>query len=296
MGASRWRRWVTLGEGLLYLTPSLGLLSVFVFYPAIRSIYLSLYLTDSLGRPKLFHGLTNFTDSLTDASFLHSLWTSVLFVLYTVPGGIIVGLLLALLADRPLRGIRFFQTLFSSTMGVSVATGSLIWAMMYNPISGVLNYFLNVLHLPKVAWLTQPAWALPAVALVSIWIGLGFNFVLMLSGLQNVPQELREAARVDGANGWHQTRHIVLPLISPTLFFAAVVGVIRAFQTFGEVDILTSGGPSQATNIVVYQIYQRAFIDFNFGTASAQALILFVIIMLFTFLQFRLGERRVHYQ
>lgn len=296
MVVPRWRQWRNLGEGLLYLAPSLALLSVFVFYPTIRSIYLSLYLTDSLGRPKVFHGLANFTDSLTDPSFLHSLWTSVLFVLYTVPGGILVGLLLALLADRRVRGIRLFQTIFSSTMGVSVATGSLIWAMMYNPISGVLNWFLSLLGLPRVAWLTQTTWALPAVALVSIWIGLGFNFVLMLSGLQNVPQELHEAARVDGAGWWHQTRHVTLPLLSPTLFFAAVVGVIRAFQTFGEVDILTSGGPSQATNLVVYQIYQRAFIDFNFGTASAQALILFAIIVLFTFLQFRIGERRVHYQ
>jgi sn-glycerol 3-phosphate transport system permease protein len=283
-------------EPLLYLSPSLVILSLFVFYPTLRSVYLSMYLTNPLGKPKVFVGLEHFQNALTSGAFLHSLGVSTAFVLYTVPVGILVALALAILANRPLKGIKLFQLIFSSPLCISVATGATIFVMMYNPLSGVINYFLNVIGLPKVSWLTDPALALWAVGLVSIWMRLGFNFVLMISGLQNVPQELYEAALVDGAGAWAKTRHITLPLLSPTLFFAAVVGVIHAFQVFGEIDIMTGGGPAEATNVVVYQIYQEAFQKFEFGAASAQALLLFVVILVLTYLQFRLGERRVHYQ
>lgn len=283
-------------EPWLYLSPSILLLSLFVFYPLVQSLYLSMYLTDPLGRPKVFVGLQNFSEQLTTPDFLRSLGTSALYVLYTVPAGIVLGLALALLAHQALRGRRIFQLIFSSPLCISVATGSMIFLMLYNPVAGVLNYLLAVLGLGPVHWLTEPRWALFAVGLTSIWMRLGFNFVLLLSGLQNVPTELYEAARVDGAGYLAQTRHITLPLLSPTIFFAAVVGVIHAFQAFGEVDLMTSGGPDGATNVVVYQIYQVAFKDFQFGIGSAQALILFAIILVFTYIQFWLGERKVHYQ
>lgn len=168
--------------------------------------------------------------------------------------------------------------------------------MMLNPVSGIVNYLLGLLGVEKVHWLTDPRWALWAVGMVSIWLRLGFNFVLMLSGLQNVPEELYEAALVDGAGPWARTWHITLPMISPTIFFALVVGVIHAFQVFTEIDMMTSGGPSNATSVVVFQIYQEAFRKYEFGAASAQAILLFIVMVFFTYLQFRLGERRVHYQ
>lgn len=283
-------------EPYLYLTPSLAVLTLFVFYPMIRSIYLSMYLTNPLGKPKVFVGFEHFADALSSGSFLHSLGISVQFVLYTVPVGIALGLCLALLANRPLRGIKLFQLIFSSPLCISVATGATVFLMMYNPLSGILNYFLTVMGLPKVSWLTDPGYALLSVGAVSIWMRLGFNFVLMISGLQNVPQELYEAAVVDGAGAWAKTRHITLPMLSPTIFFAAVVGVIHAFQIFGEIDIMTSGGPADATNVVVYRIYQEAFQKFEFGAASSQALLLFLVILVLTYFQFKLGERRVHYQ
>jgi ABC-type sugar transport system permease subunit len=283
-------------EPLLYLSPSLIILSIFVFYPTLRSIYLSTYLTNPLGKPKVFVGLQNFADALTSGTFLHSLGVSTLFVLYTVPVGILLALALAILANKPLKGIKLFQLIFSSPLCISVATGATIFLMIFNPLSGVLNYFLQAVGLPKVSWLTNPKTALFAVGMVSIWMRLGFNFILMISGLQNVPQELYEAAVVDGAGSWHKTRHITLPLLSPTIFFAAVVGVIHAFQVFGEIDIMTGGGPSEATNVVVFQIYQQAFQQWEFGSASAQALLLFVVILVLTYFQFKVGERRVHYQ
>ncbi len=291
--SARWPAWA---EPMLYLSPSLLLLSVFVFYPTLRSIYLSMFLTNPLGVPRVFVGVEHFVNALTSAEFLQSLGVSAMFVLYTVPLGILAGLALALLANRQVRGIKIFQLIFSSPLCISVATGATIFMMMYNPLSGILNYFLSLVGIPPVQWLTDPAKALWSVGLVSIWMRLGFNFVLMLSGLTGVPQELYEAARVDGASAWAQVRHITLPMISPTIFFAAVVGVIHAFQAFGEIDIMTSGGPAGATNVVVHQIYEEAFRKFEFGAASAQALILFLVIMVLTYLQFKLGERRVHYQ
>jgi sn-glycerol 3-phosphate transport system permease protein len=283
-------------EPYLYLAPSLIILALFVFYPTLRSGYLSVYLTDPLGRPKLFVGAEHFVNALTSDVFLKSMGTSAIFVLYTVPVGLTVALGLALLAHQKVRGIKLFQLIFSSPLCISVTTGSTIFLMMYNPVTGILNYGLSLFGIGKVNWLLNPAWALWSVGLVSIWMRLGFNFVLMLSSLQNVPAEQYEAATVDGAGAWAQFRHVTLPAISPTIFFAAVVGVIHAFQTFGEIDIMTSGGPAGATNVVVHQIYQEAFQKWEFGSASAQSLLLFLVILIFTYLQFKVGERRVHYQ
>ncbi|MBP2019963.1 sn-glycerol 3-phosphate transport system permease protein [Symbiobacterium terraclitae] len=288
-------RWAELVEPYLYLAPSLALLAIFTFYPIVRSIYLSLFLTDPLGRPRVFVGLEHYANTLS-STFLQSMGVTLLFVFYTVPVGLLLGLALALLAHQPLRGTRLFQLIFSSPLAVSAAIGSTIWVMLLNPVSGILNYLLGYVGIGRVHWLTDPRWALPAVGMVSIWLRLGFNFVLMLSALQNVPEELLEAAVVDGAGFWAKTRHITLPMISPTLFFAAVVGVIHAFQVFAEIDIMTSGGPSNATNTVVYRIYQVAFRQYEFGAASAQAILLFIVMVILTYLQFRLGERRVHYQ
>ena len=288
-------RWAERAEPYLYIAPSLALLAAFTFYPIVRSLYLSLFLTNPLGVPRVFVGVRHYADALT-STFLQSLGVTVLFVLYTVPAGLLLGLVLALLAHQPLRGTRFFQLIFSSPLAISAAIGSTIWAMLLNPVSGMVNYLLGLAGIGPVQWLTDPRWALPAVGMVSIWLRLGFNFVLLLSGLQNVPEELHEAALVDGAGFWAKTRYITLPLLSPTLFFAAVVGVIHAFQVFAEIEIMTAGGPSDATNTLVYRIYQVAFRQYEYGAASAQAILLFIVMVVLTYIQFRLGERRVHYQ
>mgnify|MGYP000061583747 CR=1 FL=1 len=288
-------RWAERLEPYLYLAPSLALLVIFTFYPIVRSIYLSLYLTNPLGEPRVFVGLQHYVNAMR-STFLQSLGVTVLFVLYTVPVGLLLGLALALLAYQPLKGTRIFQLIFSSPLAISAAIGSTIWVMLLNPVSGMVNYLLSLVGIAPVHWLTDPRWALLAVGMVSIWLRLGFNFVLLLSGLQNVPEELHEAALVDGAGFWAKTWHITLPMLSPTLFFAAVVGVIHAFQVFAEIEIMTAGGPSDATNTVVYRIYQVAFRQYEFGAASAQAMLLFIVMVVLTYLQFRLGERRVHYQ
>ena len=286
----------TIIVGLAYLLPSLLLFSVFLFYPMIKTLYLSLFITDTQGNPLNFVGLQNFLYLFTDSNFLQSMKATFLFVLYTVPIGLVIALFLALIANEKLKGIGFFRTMFSSTMGMSVAASSVIWMFMYNPTIGVINKVLNLVGIHDVQWLLDPKYALVAVSISTIWMNIGFTFLILLGGLQNIDEKLYENARIAGVSYWYQLRKITLPMLSPTLFFIITVSFINAFQTFGQIDILTKGGPTDSTNVIVYSIYKDAFVNYNVGSASAQATILFFCILLVTALQFKLGERKVHYQ
>lgn len=282
--------------GSLYLLPSIVLLGVFIFYPMIKTFYLSMFLTDQQGVPAAFVGLGNFKFLLTDPGFLHSFRATILFVLYTVPTSIIIALFLALITNEKLKGIGFFRTLFSSTMGVSVAASSVIWLFLFNPSIGMLNQILSLFHLPTFHWLQDPHSAIVAVSITTIWMNIGFAFLILLGGLQNIPEDLYEQARVTGTGYWYQLFKVTIPMLSPTLFFISTVSLINAFQTFGQIDILTKGGPSNATNLIVYSIYQDAFVNYRLGEASAQVVLLFFCILIITILQFKLGEKKVHYQ
>ncbi|MFS2173951.1 carbohydrate ABC transporter permease [Priestia megaterium] len=286
----------TIIVGLAYLLPSLLLFSVFLFYPMIKTLYLSLFITDTQGNPLNFVGLQNFLYLFTDPNFLQSMKATFLFVLYTVPIGLIIALFLALIANEKLKGIGFFRTMFSSTMGMSVAASSVIWMFMYNPTIGVINKVLNLVGIHDVQWLLDPKYALVAVSISTIWMNIGFTFLILLGGLQNIDEKLYENARIAGVSYWYQLRKITIPMLSPTLFFIITVSFINAFQTFGQIDILTKGGPTDSTNVIVYSIYKDAFVNYNVGSASAQSTILFFCILLVTALQFKLGERKVHYQ
>jgi sn-glycerol 3-phosphate transport system permease protein len=286
----------TIIVGLAYLLPSLLLFSVFLFYPMIKTLYLSLFITDTQGNPLNFVGLQNFLYLFTDPNFLQSMKATFLFVLYTVPIGLVIALFLALIANEKLKGIGFFRTMFSSTMGMSVAASSVIWMFMYNPTIGVINKVLNLVGIHDVQWLLDPKYALVAVSISTIWMNIGFTFLILLGGLQNIDEKLYENARIAGVSYWYQLRKITLPMLSPTLFFIITVSFINAFQTFGQIDILTKGGPTDSTNVIVYSIYKDAFVNYNVGSASAQATILFFCILLVTALQFKIGERKVHYQ
>lgn len=293
---SAWKRSANLRVGFLYLLPSIILFAVFLFYPMIRTIYLSFYLTDQNGNAAVNVGFENYSYLLTSPAFLNSMKATGLFVLYTVPIGIILALFFALLANEKLKGIGFFRTMYSSTMGISVAASSVIWLFLFHPSVGVFNRILLVLDLPQIQWLLDPEWALLSIAISTIWMNTGFSFLILLGGLQNIDEHLYESSRIDGAGYFYRLRRITLPMLSPTLFFIVTISLINAFQTFGQIDILTKGGPSQSTNLIVYSIYREAFINYQFGTASAQAVILFVIILVVTLLQFKLLERKVHYQ
>ncbi len=291
-----WRRTLNARTASLYLLPSILLFSVFVFYPMFRTIYLSFYLTDQAGNAAVNVGFENYSYLLQSSEFINSMKATGLFVLYTVPIGITIALLLALLANEKLKGIGFFRTIYSSTMGVSVAASSVIWLFLFHPSIGMFNRVLSAINLPQVQWLLDPEWALLSVSISTIWMNTGFCFLILLGGLQNIDEHLYESARIDGAGYFHRLRRITIPMLSPTLFFIVTISLINAFQSFGQIDILTKGGPSQSTNLIVYSIYREAFINYQFGTASAQAVFLFLIILIVTILQFKLVEKKVHYQ
>jgi sn-glycerol 3-phosphate transport system permease protein len=285
-----------LGFALIFLMPSLVIFGAFVFYPLLKAVYLGFYETDPFGSQGDFVGLDQYRTVLTSESFRHSLWVTFLFALYTVPPGILLGLALALLANQKLPGISVFRIMFSSTVATSVAVASLMWLTLLNPSVGLLNYFLVEAGQPRIDWLNDLDWALPAVSATTVWLNLGLAFIVILAGLQAIPEELYESARVEGASDWSVFWHVTLPLLSPTLFFVSVVGTILAFQSFGQIHILTRGGPLDATTVIVYSIWQDAFQRFDYGVASVQAVALFLLVLGLTVIQIRFLERRVFYQ
>lgn len=283
-------------KGMLFLLPSIILFSVFLFYPLFRTIYLSFFLTKASGDTTIFVGLENYVNMFASPLFLKSMKSTFLFVFYTVPTTIIISLFLAVIANEKLKGIGFFRTIFSSTMGVSVAAASVLWLYLFNPTMGLFNQILDVFGFEAIGWLTDPKWALLAVSATTIWMNIGFTFLILFSGLQSIDSSLYESAEIEGAGYFYKLRRITIPMLSPTLFFVITVTIINAFQSFGQIDILTQGGPVNETNLLVYSIYREAFVNYRFGSASAQAIVLFILILLMTLLQFKLGERKVHYQ
>lgn len=283
-------------KGLAFLLPSIILFSVFLFYPMFRTIYLSLFLTKANGDTTVFVGLENYVNMFTSPMFLKSIKSTFLFVLYTVPTTVIISLFLAVIANEKLKGIGFFRTIFSSTMGVSVAAASVFWLYLFNPTMGLLNEMLGLFGIEAIGWLTDPKWALLSVSATTIWMNVGFTFLVLLGGLQSIDSSLYESADIEGAGYLYKLRRITIPMLSPTLFFVITVSIINAFQSFGQIDILTQGGPVNETNLLVYSIYREAFVNYKFGSASAQAIVLFVFILIMTALQFKLGEKKVHYQ
>ncbi|WP_214742065.1 MULTISPECIES: sugar ABC transporter permease [unclassified Exiguobacterium] len=283
-------------SGLLYLSPSIILFGVFLVYPLLRTMYLSFFRTDTQGTPLEFVGVGHYSHLFTSAAFWQSIQATVGFVLLTVPLTILIALGLALLANEKLKGIGIFRTAFSATMGMSVAASSVIWMFMYNPSIGIFNRFLEAIGASGVQWLLDPQYALLSVSLATVWMNIGFTFLILLGGLQNIDRTLYESADIAGTSYWTQLRAITIPMLSPTLFFVGIISLINAFQTFGQIDLLTKGGPTNATNVIVYAIYKDAFINYNVGSASAQAVLLFIAVLLLTWLQFKLVERKVHYQ
>jgi sn-glycerol 3-phosphate transport system permease protein len=279
------------GLGYLLILPSLALFATFEFYPFLRNFYLTLYRTPPIpGLPKRWAGLGQVGDILGSGDFRNSLKVTVVFALLTVPTGVILGLALAVLAHQRLKGIGIYRTIFSSTVATSVAVSAVIFFTLFNPQVGMLSYLINGRDL-----LRDSTWALPAVSVAFIWQHLGITFILISAGLGAVPDELLEAAHVDGAGPWMRFRRITLPLLSPTIFFAVVVISINAFQAFGQIDLLTRGGPGDRTNVLVYAAYHQVFEANNTGAAAVLAIALFFITLLLTIVQLTVLERRVFY-
>lgn len=282
----------------LYLVPALVLFSIFMFYPLARSFVLSFQDNDILGRPAGFVGFDHYVRLLQDPEFHTVLWTTLVFVVITVVPVIAISLFLALMLHQRLRAIRFFRTAFASPFAFSVATASVIFAVMFNQATGVLNGILGMLGISRVGWLTDPSVALISIAVTTVWMQIGYNLLVLSAGLGSIDDDIVEAARLDGAGGLRLQRSIIIPLLTPQIFFLVVTGTIHSLQSFGQIHILTKGGPQHSTTTLVYSIYEQAFAysNSNFGYASAQAVVLLLVVILITALQFGVLERRVFYR
>lgn len=290
----RSRRRRETGLALLLLAPSLVVFGVFLFYPLVHNVYLGFFRTPPFpGLPSKYVGFDQYRDVLTSSDFLDSLRTTVLFAVMTVPVGIAAGLGLAVLAHKQLRGMGIYRTIFSSTVATSVAVAAVIFGTLMSPTVGLLPW-LGISTDPPI--LQNPTWALVAVAVTTVWQTLGLTFILMAAGMQAVPDDLFEAAQVDGAGAWSRFRHVTLPMMSPTIFFAVVVGSILAFQSFGQIDLLTQGGPLKKTNVLTYFVYTTLHNQSDQGKAAVLAVALFLLTLLLTLSQVRILERRVSYE
>jgi sn-glycerol 3-phosphate transport system permease protein len=267
----------------------------FTFYPFFRNFKLMLYETPPVpGLPAHYVGLHQIAPVLTSTPFTQSLVTTVLFVALVVPISLILGLALAVAAHRKLKGIGVYRMIFSSTVVSSVAVASVVFGTLMNPVVGLLPW-LGINPTPPA--LENTTWALPAVAIITIWQFLGLSFIIMSAGLQSVPDELLEAAQIDGAGAWTRFWRMTVPLLSPTIFFAVIVSTIYAFQSFGAVDILIGyqNAAQLHANVLIYEIVNTLQVQNNPGAAAIMATVLFLITLGLTVVQMRFLERRVHY-
>ncbi len=281
---------------VIYLLPSMLIFILFTIYPFVKTVITSFFATSTTGSLTQFVGLQNYIDLFTNGNYLQSLGTTFLYTILTVPLTVIISLLLAVLSaeDRP--GMGVFRTIFSSTMGISVAAGSVFWNLLFHPTAGLLNQVIRWFGGQPIGWLTDTHYAIFAVSAVSIWMNIGFSYLVLMGGLKNIDDSHYESVEIVGGGFFYRLRKVTIPLISPSLFFVCTISLINAFQSFGLIDMLTSGGPNNSTNLMVYQLYQDAFVNFRIGSASAQGIILFVLIFLISQLQTKLTERLVTYQ
>ena len=279
-----------------YVVPALLIFVLFTYYPLLRVMYLSLTDADFLKPTPNFVGLANYQSMLSSREFYSSLLTTMLFALGVTTLEVGLGLCLGFLMNAKTRVQGLLRGAVFTPVVISIAATAIVWMFLLNTQGGPINSSLNSLGLDNVGWLTDPNMALISVILVSVWKGVGLSAVLFLSGLQGISRELEEAAVVDGANRWQIAWRITLPLLSPTTFVVFFISLVGTFQSYGLVLLLTQGGPVGSTTLLGYYIYQNAFQFFQMGYASALSVALFLLLATLGFVQFKLSERRVHYQ
>ena len=277
-------------EPYLYLIPVMILFILFVFWPFVKTIQLSFARTTPLGQVAQYVGLDNYTNNFTDGTCLNSLVTTLKFSVMRVILSIVLGFILAIISTEKIRAKGFFRTVYALPMAISAAAASVVFMFIFHSSLGILNRALGT----HIGWLTDKKYALIAVTIVSVWMAIGMNFIYLTAAIQSVPAELYESVALDGANFFQKHRHVTIPSISPTLFFLLIINVINSVQAYAEFKMMTQGGPAESTNVIVYEIYQEAFINSRFGVACSESVILFVILIILTALQFRL-EKKVTY-
>lgn len=277
----------TMLKGMLFLLPSALHLLIFLLTPIAFAVYLSVHHWEVIVPQKTFVGLQNFAEMFRDELFWNALKNTLMYSL-NVPLCMALALGVAVLLHQKLRGVNLLRTLYFLPSVSSFVAIALVWRLLYEPNFGLANYFLQTLGLPQSQWLNAPSTAMLALIIMSIWLGLGYQMVIFLAGLQGIPEMFYEAATIDGASAWQRFRHITLPQLRPTTFFVLVTSLIGSFQVFTTVFMMTGGGPARSTDVVVFHIYQAAWDNLRMGYASAMSMVLFVIIMIATWAQFKL--------
>ncbi len=301
----------------LYLLPAIIIVLVFRFFPILYVARVSVFRW-GIGGAERFTGFGNYLKALSDPYFWQSLTNTLWYVVFVVPLSIFFSLFIALLLNSKIRRIGFFRTVYFLPVVTSIVAISMVWKWIYHPKIGLSNYILTFLHFPPQRWLSEwrgifeiiigrnlpdvlagPSLALLSIIIMMVWKGIGYNMVIFLAGLQNIPRNYYEAAEVDGASGFSVFRHITWPLLSSTTFYVLIISTITSFQVFAPVWLMTgppAGGPLGSTNVLVYHLYDAAFNFSSYGYASAISMILFLIVLTLTIVQRKVVERRVYYE
>ena len=282
--------------GWAFVTPGVAIIALFGMAPIIWPALMSFQRNNLLSPSTPFTGLANYRQMVHDPIVAQAIGHTLVYTALFVPGTMAMGLFLAVAMNRKIRFIAFYRTAAYATMAISTISEAIVFIWLFDPSYGVVNDFLGKVGIPPQQFLNSPSEALYVIALMTIWGWTGFAVVIYLAALQGVPQMLLEAAAIDGAGPWRTFRRITLPLLSPASLFLAVWLTINAMQLFDEVYLSTQGGPLNATTVLVYYLYNQAFVDFNFGYASAIAYFLFLVIIVVTVIQFRVGRRYTYYR
>ena len=282
-------------EGYFFVAPLLIGIAAFIVLPIAASLFMSFHRWDMVSPPAGV-GFRHYVKLVSrDLLFWKVMGNTFRYAAYLIPPSIVIPLLLAVLLDRPLRGRSWYRVSFFLPVVTSVVAVGLMFRWLYDSEFGLINYVLSWISIDGPGWLIDPVWAMPAVAAVTVWQGLGYNMILYLAGLQGISEHYYEAAKIDGANALDRFFRITIPLLTPTIFFILIVSVIGTFQTFGLIYVMTEGGPINSTNVYIYYLWQTAFGSSKMGYASAMAWILALIIFVITMVQVRFARIWVHY-
>lgn len=282
-------------DGYLCILPWFIGFVVFIAGPMIASLYL-VFLDWDIITPPSWNGMGNIVQMLDDPLFWKSLYNTMYVTFISVPLNLILSLVLAVLLNSKIRGVYVYRTLVFLPSQTPAVANAMLWMWIFNPTFGLANFLLEKIGLSPVYWLSDPAWAKPALIIMGLW-GIGGNIVIYLAGLQGIPRQMYEAATIDGATSWDSFRYVTLPMMSPVIFFNLITGIIGAFQSgFTTVYIMTEGGPQNATLLYMLYLYRNGFEFFKMGYASTLAWVLFIIVGVFTLIQFVMAKKWVYYE
>ena len=280
--------------GALFVLPTFLFFCIFIVWPVGYSFYLGFYDWNPLDPEPVYIGIDNYRELFESPDFLHVMLNTLIFIVGDLILVLIGAMALALALNRGLRGTTFFRAIYYSPVVTSLVATAVIWVWILDPQYGIVNQMLRSMALPAPGWGADLYWAMPTVIVTFAWREIGYFTVIYLAGLQGIPEELKESARIDGCNPWREFRHVTFPLLLPTTFFVIVLSTVRATQNaFAVVYVMTGGGPVGATNVIVLYLYEQAFQFFRLGYASAVAYVLFVVVFGLTLVQFYWLRRRM---